>query len=612
MSFMYPLGLLGLIGVPILILIYIIKNRYTEQTVSSTYVWNLSEKFLKRRRPISRVAGIISLILQILMVVFLSFAISHPIITVPNSAVSYCFVLDGSGSMNFIQDGKTRFDIAKGKITDLIDDSTNGSEYTLIYAGNTTETLFEKITDKKEAKQALRELTVGYGDADMQGALKLAQALFNDNPSLKSYLVSDEAVVTYQNIRLINVAQAAQNYTISNVEYGLAGGKFRVSGTALSHTSDATVTLSLTFDDEAPYTQEITLPTLTETPFEFLCDRTEFSVFKVAIANADALMLDNEVVIYNRNAESVSEVLLVGESPFFIRAALFAAGITEPEFLLPKEYASQRGYKLYIFDNFVPEELPDDGTVWFINPKRSVAGANFSYQSTVAARESAVYAGPTSSALEKLLHGVSGRPFELAQYVKCALSGNFSKVITCEGNPLLFAGTNAFGNREAVFAFDLHDSAPFALSSDFSVLVKHLISYSFPSVVDDTYYHCGDVMPINMIAGCNNIKIKAPSGKMFFPDPDVAVYDFELSEVGVYSVTAVMKDKSERTVNVYAALASGESLPLSFGDDFTIVGDAANKKFDGYFDPLFIFIILLVVLAIADYGVYCYEQYQLR
>ena len=67
MSFLYPLGLLGLIGIPILIIIYIIKSKYTEQTVSSTYLWLLSERFLKRKNPISKLAGIISLILQILI-----------------------------------------------------------------------------------------------------------------------------------------------------------------------------------------------------------------------------------------------------------------------------------------------------------------------------------------------------------------------------------------------------------------------------------------------------------------------------------------------------------------------------------------------------------------
>ena len=47
MTFLYPLGLLGLIGVPLLILIYILRSKYNEQTVPSTYLWTLSEKFFR-------------------------------------------------------------------------------------------------------------------------------------------------------------------------------------------------------------------------------------------------------------------------------------------------------------------------------------------------------------------------------------------------------------------------------------------------------------------------------------------------------------------------------------------------------------------------------------
>ena len=58
MSFLYPLGLLGLIGIPILIIIYIIKTKYTEQTVASTYLWILSERFLKRKNPFTESIGL--------------------------------------------------------------------------------------------------------------------------------------------------------------------------------------------------------------------------------------------------------------------------------------------------------------------------------------------------------------------------------------------------------------------------------------------------------------------------------------------------------------------------------------------------------------------------
>ena len=89
MTFLYPLGLLGLIGIPLFIIMYLIKNRYTEQTVPSTYIWTLSERFLRRRNPLSRLTGIISLILQILLVLVLSLAVAHPMITLPGAAGEY-------------------------------------------------------------------------------------------------------------------------------------------------------------------------------------------------------------------------------------------------------------------------------------------------------------------------------------------------------------------------------------------------------------------------------------------------------------------------------------------------------------------------------------------
>ena len=116
MSFLYPLGLLGLIGIPILIIIYILKNKYTEQTISSTYLWRLSEKFLKKKKPISKISGIISLILQIVLIILISLSIAHPVITLPNTAKEYCFILDGSGSMNTDENDNSRFDNGKNEI----------------------------------------------------------------------------------------------------------------------------------------------------------------------------------------------------------------------------------------------------------------------------------------------------------------------------------------------------------------------------------------------------------------------------------------------------------------------------------------------------------------
>ena len=124
MSFLFPLGLLGLIGIPIIIIIYIIKNRYTEQTVSSTYIWTLSERFLKNKRPISKLKGLISLLLQLAAVLFISIAVAHPVFKVKNAAKDYCFILDASGSMALDTGNGTRLDVGKQEIAKIINDST--------------------------------------------------------------------------------------------------------------------------------------------------------------------------------------------------------------------------------------------------------------------------------------------------------------------------------------------------------------------------------------------------------------------------------------------------------------------------------------------------------
>ncbi|MDE6293666.1 MAG: BatA and WFA domain-containing protein, partial [Clostridiales bacterium] len=121
MSFYYPLGLLGLIGIPIIVIIYIIKSKYTEQTVGSTYLWELSEKFLKRRKPISKLTGIITLLLQIFAVLFVSVAIAHPVFTVSASAKDIVFIVDASASMNIRSGNTSRFGLAQQRINDIID-----------------------------------------------------------------------------------------------------------------------------------------------------------------------------------------------------------------------------------------------------------------------------------------------------------------------------------------------------------------------------------------------------------------------------------------------------------------------------------------------------------
>lgn len=618
MKFNYPLGLLGLIAIPILILIYIILNKYTEQTVTSTYLWTLSERFLKRRNPISMIAGIISLILQILAITMISLAIAQPVIVLPNSANSYCFVLDGSGSMNMTQNGKSRFDIGRENIAGIIKNSVNGSTYTLIFAGDAPQTVYNTLTDKNRAIELMNELTCAHSSKPLSDAVDIAQRGFDVNPSTLTYVVTDKFYETSSNVEIINVYTEVENYAISNVEYKFINGILDVTGTVISYEAEKVLTVELYLEDSTKrYAyQEVTAAASEETPFRFECEVLDFRSLRLVIPEKDALDLDNEIVVYNLKYENISETLLVSDEPFFMRAALASTGNTQLTIAKTEEFEEdatyRSGYGLYIFDNYLPEVLPNDGAVWFINPKGNLAGTNFTFQGEIVARDIATYSKSTNTFVRSMLEGISKNDFELVKYDKYGLFGKYTTLISCEDSPILFTCTNTYGYREVVFGFDLHDSTGFTLHANFTTMLLHLLNYSFPNIIDETMYYSGEVMKVNVLSGCESIVIKSPNGRYSYLNTLDEAVEYELAEVGIYQITAVMKEQSDRVCYVYASVPEEERTPYSEDNYLVLLGTQRHHKIDGIYDTLLIIFIMLAVVAIADYGVYCYEQYQLR
>lgn len=617
MTFLYPLGLLGLIGIPILIIIYIIKSKYTEQTVSSTYLWTLSEKFIKKKNPISRLTGIISLILQILTITLVSLAIAHPMITVPDAANEYCFILDASGSMNMDNGNGTRFDAGKESIRSTIEGATDGSVYSLIYAGDTTSVVFDRTENKEHALILLDELRVAQSAVDLKDATRLAQGYFDENPSVLTYLVTDTLYRINNNITLTNLARDEYNASILDASYTLTDGKLAVTGTAISYRGTVPLTVELYVDGgEEPVATKLYMVGDRKTAFEISGEGIEaVASVRVAIAEEDALMLDNEYVIYNQHSEASYKTLLVSDRPFFFRAIVQSILKTRVDVMSTEEYVTEprSGYGLYILDSFSPPSLPGDGTVWLVNLGASLESAGFSVQGEQPLEAGVELSLSTSSSsmTQKLTENMLGDGIYLAGgFMKYGVYRNFTSILTYQGNPLVFAGTNDLGNRQVVFAFDIHNSN-IPLTADFITLTKNLLDYSFPAVLDGTVYHCGDEVEINVPANCDSIKVESPSGGVSYLGSDSAVSLLSLHEVGTYRVTMAVGD-NVRTVELYSAMQDSERVPTVLEDELSLTGEAESGGFDGQYDPFVILFIILCIVFLADWMVYCYEKCQLR
>ncbi|MDE7265176.1 MAG: BatA and WFA domain-containing protein, partial [Clostridia bacterium] len=435
MSRLNPLGLLALLAIPVLILIYIIKSKYTEQTIPSTYLWELSEKFLKRRNPISKVAGIISLILQILVVLFIAIAISNPVFAIRGAAYDYCFILDGSGSMSIEQNGSTRFELAKREIDGVISDSAEGCSYTLVFVGDVTNIVYKGIEDKVQAKELLNALKPSYSSNGVESALAQAQEYFNENNALKVYLVTDKDYEKTSNVQVINVSSGAENYALSDVNFTLSDNVLTVGGKAVSYESAATLNIELYLDGSREVTKSITVDIADKLQFtDFSFDEIEadsLQSVRVVITNKDALALDNEIILFSEEYENSFTVLLVkgNEMGSFLLLSLLSsnpnAQVTSVD---GTDYATiNQSYDLYVFDTFTPEELPSDGAVWFVNPQKTLDKTGFSVQSVEdLSGGELVFSNSSQTYVKTILQGIiASENAAGAKYGQCGTSRRF-------------------------------------------------------------------------------------------------------------------------------------------------------------------------------------------
>lgn len=614
MSLLNPLGLLALLAIPVLVLIYVIKNKYTEQTIASTYLWQLSEKFLKRRNPINKIAGIISLILQILVVLFISVALANPVFAIHGAAHDYCFILDGSGSMSIRQEGSTRFDLGKKNIEKVISDSAEGCTYTLVFVGDATSVVYKNIEDKGQAKELLNGLKPSYSANGVTAALAQAQEYFNENPALKVYLVTDKDYVETENIQVVNVSLGEDNYALTDVNFNISEGKLTVGGKVISYESAASLTLELYIDGREEVAESINVEVnnkleLTEFSFSEI-EQNSLQSARVVITNVDALAQDNEITVFNEEYENSFSVLLVSgnkQGSYILRQMLASNPNSQVSVVEAEKYAAvTESYDLYVFDTFDPQVLPSDGAVWFVNPQKTLEKTGFSVQSLEELNGGGelVYSKSTLTFVRDMLKGtIPSDNAVIAKYIKCGTYRNFTTLMTCEGTPVVFTGTNSYENSETVFAFDIHDTNT-AMMANFLIVMNNLLNYTFPNVLDKTAYNCGEMLTVHADKG-GSVTVNSPSGSVSYID------GLRLTEVGVYTIT-VRSGGTEKVYNIYSAFPEEERFTTVQETSLKITGEASAQKRDGTFSQVWMWFIILAVLVAADWGVYCYEQYQLR
>lgn len=652
MSFLQPLGLLGLIGVPIIIIIYIIKSRYVQKPVASTFIWKRSLKYVKRKIPLSVILSLL-LILQILTVVAASLAISRPTVK-PLKSNETIYILDASASMQNTMDGQSRFEIAKEYILNEAENIGNNSRVSVIFADTKVapeDVLVTRTENKIDIRYQLEDVICTDGDADIEGALEEASKIQELNAGATIKLITDKDYENVEGLEVVNISRVGEHNVsiLSVVEETLLTGDYQFTAEVVSYGKGSECVMGIYVDGAFMGSKSVILPNtnmneggtvrviftpniLTESSetqvIVPITNIKEYKEVKVVIEAKDGIQADNQFLLYSLTKtaprilfvsskfKSGSDGTVDSTKPTSLTIALASNGfVTKGEDMFLSVDAvldsgrSFSGYDLYIFEGVEPpegEDFPTDGAVWLFNPSKIpnvVSGVEILYDNEQSGDFEMMLASQSQTNVYTTITKNLDSKIGLGKYKPMSHLGNFEKIFSCDNNqPAIIAGTSG-GVRMVVTNFDFnHSEWPYKVT-DYIILMNNLMTYSLPDVLPSRDFEIGQTVQFNAPAGATQLTFKY-EGIILDETTDLDM-KFVLDKVGVYEVEVLFNDETTASYMLPTHIPNGESNIVIVGENVVAAEIPADSVVEA--EPIEIFpylIALLILLLVTEWGVY--------
>ena len=612
MKFLNPAGLWLLLLIPVLIIIYIIRARHEERAVSSTFIWKLSTRFMKKRLPFRKIRKVLLFTCQLLMIVAVSLLVSQPAIVAEGGGKEYVLILDGSASMNMQnEDGETRFDRATELIEELVSESAYGTPISIILASDESAYLVQRSESETEIRLALKNADCGNGDGNIEEALGLAQLICNKNAVTDVIVFSDCDYETVQNVSVVNVAEEEWNVSVSALSYTKLDGNYVFTATVCSSNKDADITLAVSADGKIYDAQSISCVADTETTATFTVEALDdFDVATVYTDAKDGLESDNSYSTCKKTVNEIN-VLLVSASPLYLENVLNVMGNCTVTVVSALEEATLTGYGLYIFDGCMPETLPADGSVWLFAPES--APADMSLSEELGGEAQISLKQDHKSALNlALAESLKLDEASVSSYQKLVAGRTWETLLYCGDDGVLFTRKETNGMRTVVFGFDLHDSN-LPLLVDYVLLTNELLAYSVPEMLTDTDFAVPDTVSLTVLPQAELLYTELPDGEMVSLSTKTSAATVIPDTAGVYTAVQTLTNGNAQYVDFFVHIPFSEMKDEATVSTLSVellntdTSDAARE--DGLYEIWVWVLLALLLLILAEWGLYYYEQF---
>ncbi|MGE5590465.1 MAG: vWA domain-containing protein, partial [Bacillota bacterium] len=421
MSLLTPAAFWLGLTLPAILVLYLLKRRYQDQTVSSTYLWRQALRDLEASSPWQKLRRHLLLYLQLAAAALLVLAAVRPALLTRAPSGDVIVVLDASASMQATDVAPSRFEVARSRARALIEGLGRGDRLTLVTAAARPKVLAVASRDRAELLRALGEAQVTSETADLEEALQTAlaslQGRSGQTPSVTAVVISDGRVAPGSRpnwpmaIRYERVGEDAGNLAV--LAFSLALPEPPPSGSAVGAArgptapppgltglvrvanygpNPAEAVLDLLANGQVVATRSLRLAAGGEQDLTFADLPLEPSYLARiqpapgthapggaaaggaalgGAAAADALAVDNVAYAVSPSADRARALLVTSGNRFLERAmSLFPS--LEVYRAAPEEYAvltEPEAYALVVFDGYLPDRLPATN-LWVLNPPR--------------------------------------------------------------------------------------------------------------------------------------------------------------------------------------------------------------------------------------------------
>ncbi len=479
---------LGLLTLPAILLLHLLRERSKRQPISSLELWRWLEKELRgprlRRLPVTWV-----LLLQLLAALFLNLALSQPQLTLARlipGRQHLILIVDTSSSMGAQDVQPSRLAQAQAAAAARLATLGENDRVTLISAGPAARQLGsatgESLGDLNGRLAALRAAGDG---SDWPGSLALATAaiepdlnnqvvVYTDGAFEMSSTIAEVSLPAEVEITLVGQPQANQAVVTLAVRPSSSGAVQVFARLANFSDTPAERTLTLFADGRSRDELVVTLPASGVSEQAWTLPPGIRTVSVSLGGSGDVLPADDSAAVGVLGTTTLEGVLVAvdpaADATLVLERALRSLPNLHLITVTPENYASYENYDLTVFSGWLPNTWPRGG-VLVMAPPEGLGLLNVQPPTTVGA----LPAAPTDS----LLADVDLGPVDFGRGSLLEAPDWLTPVLTDErGLTLVWRGATQ-DSRLVVFTFGL-ERGNLARRTSFPVLMANAVAEVLP------------------------------------------------------------------------------------------------------------------------------------